>query len=76
MTDYTNRQFDMYIPDGDIEENVLQHHLVPSIILEVKAADNFLQSILMQSSAVLNQESSMERFQQKLCRVMSPLSIL
>ena len=42
MADYANRQFEVYIPDKDIEENVLENHPVPSNIQEVKSVDDFL----------------------------------
>ena len=47
IVDYANRQFNMYILDEDIEENILQNHPVPSNIQEMKVEDDVLQSTLM-----------------------------
>ena len=41
MIEYANRQFEMFILDVDIEENIVQHHPVLSDIQEVKALNTF-----------------------------------
>ena len=42
MAEYANQQFEVYMPDVDIEEGLLQHHTVPSITHRVKVVDDFL----------------------------------
>lgn len=72
MVDYVNRQFEVYILHVDIEESLLLHHLVPFNIQGVEVVDDCLRSILSQNSLVKSQDSSKDKFQQKVCDVMVP----
>ena len=42
IAEYANQQFEVYMPDVDIEESFLQHHSVSSITHKVKVVDDFL----------------------------------
>lgn len=77
MTIYAIRQMEMYLAEGNIQENILQNLPVPLNILEAKVVDvcialDDFQSILMQNSLVFKQDSSKARFQQKVCHVIGP----
>ena len=77
MTIYAIRQIEMYLAEGNIQENILQNLPVPLNILEAKVVDvcialDDFQSILMQNSLVFKQDSSKARFQQKVHHVICP----
>lgn len=42
MAEYANQQFEVYMPDVDIEESFLQHHSISSITHKVKVVYDFL----------------------------------
>ena len=67
---------EVYIPDVDIEECSLQNNPVSSHNQGVKVVDNFIRFILSQNSLFMIDDSSMEKFQQKLHAVVDPLSRL
>ena len=76
MVDYINRQFEVYVLHVDIEESFLLHHPVPFNIQGVKVVGDCLRFILSQNSLVMSQDSSMDKFQQKVCNVMGFVSRL
>ena len=75
MADYINHQFECFIPEKDVEENLLVL-LVPENVRGVKKLDDFVKSIMGQSAQILNQDATMEKFQQKILDVLGPLSRL
>ena len=76
MADYVNHQFEYFIPEKDVIENLLILQLVPENVWGVKKLDNFVKSIMGQSAQVLNQDVIMEKIQQKNLYVLGALSRL
>ena len=76
MADYVNHQFEYFIPEKDVIENLLILQLVPENVRSVKKLDNFVKSIMGQSAQVLNQDVIMEKIQQKNLYVLGALSRL
>ena len=75
MTDYVNHQFKYFIPEKDAEENLLLLQPVPENVRGVKKLDDFVKYddlIMGQSAQVLNQDATMEKFQQKILDVQGP----
>ena len=46
MADYSSHHFSSYIPDKDIEEQLLTENLVPLNLQQVKPLDDFIRSLL------------------------------
>ena len=65
MADYVNHQFECFIPEKDVEENLLTLQLVPENVNGVKNLDNFRKSIMWQSTQVLNQDVTMKNSNKK-----------
>ena len=76
MADYVNHQFEYFIPEKDVEENLLIQQPVPENVRGVKKLDDFVKSIMGQSAQVLNQDATMKKFQQKISDLLGPLSRL
>ena len=76
MADDVNHQFEYFIPEKDVIENLLILQLVPENVRGVKKLDNFVKSIMGQSAQVLNQDVIMEKIQQKNLYVLGALSRL
>ena len=76
MTDYVNHQLECFIPEKDVEENLLILQPVPENVRGVKKLGDFLKSILGQSAQVLNQDAIKTKFLQKILDVLGPLSRL
>ena len=76
MADYVNPQFECFIPEKDVEEILLILEPVPENVRGVKKLDDFVKSMMGQSAQVLNQDATMEKFQQKILDVLGPLSRL
>ena len=76
MAYYVNHQFKCFIPEKDVEESLLILQSVPENVKGVKKLDDFVKSIMGQSAQVLNQDGTMEKFQQKISDVLGPLSWL
>ena len=76
MEDYVNHQFECFIPEKDVEENLLILQSVPENVRGVKKLDDFVKSIMGQSAQVLNQDATIEKFQQKTLDALGPLSRL
>ena len=76
ITDYVNHQFECFIPEKDVEENLLVLQPVPEIVRGVKKLDDFVKSIMGQSAQVLNEDPTMKKLQQKILGVIGPLSRL
>ena len=72
MAEYANNHFNSYIPDKDIEEQLLTENPVPSNLQQVKPLDDFIRSFLS-SETVITSDHQMERFQGKIREVMGPL---
>ena len=66
MAEYANHHFNSYIPDKDIEEQLLTENPVPSNLQQVKPSQ----------TVVTTSDHQMERFQGKILEVMDPLSRL
>ena len=54
MADYVNHQFEYFIPEKDVEENLLIQQPVPENVRGVKKLDDFVKSVMGQSAQVLN----------------------
>ena len=65
MADYVNHQFECFIPEKDVEENLLTLQLVPENVNGVKNLDNFKKSIMWQSAQVLNQDGTTKNSNKK-----------
>ena len=76
MADYVNHQFECFIPEKDVEENLLILQPVPENVRGVKKLDDFVKSILGQSAQVLNQDTIKTKFLQKILDVLGPFSRL
>ena len=76
MADYVNHQFECFIPEKDVEENLLVLQPVPENVRGVKKLDDIVKSIMGQSAQILNQDATMEKFQQEILDVLGPLSRL
>ena len=76
MADYVNHQFEYFIPEKNVIENLLILQLVPENVRGVKKLDNFVKSIMGQRAQVLNQDVIMEKIQQKNLYVLGALSRL
>ena len=76
MADYVNQQFEYFILEKDLEENLLVLQPIPEYVRGVKKLDDFVKSIMGQSAQILNQDATMEKFQQKILDVLEPLSRL
>ena len=50
MADYVNHQFECFIPEKDVEENLLILQPVPENARSVKKLDDFVKSIVGQSA--------------------------
>ena len=73
MAEYANRHFNSYIPDKDIEEQLLTENPVPSNLQQVEPLDDFIRSLLP-SQTVTTSDHQMESFQGNILEVMGPLS--
>ena len=49
MAGYVNHQFEIFIPEKDVEENLLILQPVPVNVRGVKKLDNFVKSVMGQS---------------------------
>ena len=76
MADYVKHQFEGSISEKDVEQNLLILQSVPKNVRRVKKLDNFVKPIMGQSTQILNQDATTEKFQQKILVVMRPLSRL
>ena len=76
MADYVNHQFECFILEKDVEENLLVLQSVPENVRGIKKLDDFLKSIMGKSAQVPNQDATMEKFQQRILDVSGPLSML
>ena len=76
MANYVDHQFEYFIPEKDVVENLLILQPVPENVRGVTRLDDFVKSIMGQSVQVLNQDATMEKFQQKILDVLGPLSRL
>ena len=76
MADYANHQFQCFVQEKDVEENLLVLQPVPENVRGVKKLDDFVKSIMGQDAQVLKQDAIMEKFQQKILDVLGPLSRL
>ena len=76
MADYVNHQFEYFIPEKDVEENLLIQQPVPENVRDVKKLDDFVKSVMGQSAQVLNQDATMKGFQQKILDLVGHLSRL
>ena len=63
MTDYVNHQFKYFIPEENVEENLLILQPVPENVWGVQKLGDFVKSITGQSAQALNQDATMEKFQ-------------
>ena len=63
IADYVNSQFECFILEKAVEENLLKLQSVSENVRDVKKLGNFVKSIMVQSAQVLNQEVTMEKFQ-------------
>ena len=54
MSDYVNHQFEHFIPEKDVEENLLILQAVPENVRGVKKLGDFVKSVMRQSAQVLN----------------------
>ena len=75
MAEYANNHFNSYIPDKDIEEQLLTENPVLSNLQQVKPLDNFIGSLLS-SQTVMTSDHQMDRFQGKILEVIGPVSRL
>ena len=76
MADYVKHQFEWSISEKDVERNLLILQPVPENVRRVKKLDNFVKPIMGQSTQILNQDATTEKFQQKILVVMKPLTRL
>ena len=60
MADYVNHQFECFIPEEDVKENLVLQP-VPENVRGVKKLNDFVKSIMGQSAQVLNQDTTMEK---------------
>ena len=72
MADYVNHQIECFVPEKNVEENLLILQPVPENFRGVKKLDDFVKFIMGQSTQVLNQDATMEKFQQKILHVLGP----
>ena len=75
MAEYPNLHFNAYIPDKDVEEQLLTENPVSSNLQQVKPLDNFMRSLLP-SQTVTTSYHEMERFLEKIQAVIGHLSHL
>ena len=75
MAEYANHHFNSYVPDKDIEEQLLTENPVPSNLQQVRPLGDFIRSLLP-SQTVTTSDHQMERFQGKILQVMGPFSRL
>ena len=75
MAEYANHHFNSYIPDKDIEEQLLTENPVPSNLQQVKTLDYFIRSWLPSQTVTIS-DHQMEIFQGKILEVMGTLSCL
>ena len=47
MADYANPHYKNYIPDKDINQNILTENSVPSNLQEVPVLDDFVKTLLV-----------------------------
>ena len=66
MADYVNHQFECFILEKDVEENLLVLQPVPENVRGIKKLEDFVKSIMGKSAQVPNQDAAMEKFQQKI----------
>ena len=76
IADYANHQFECFIPEKDVGEYLLILQPAPENIRVVKKLDDFAKTIIMQSAQFLNQDTNIEKFQQKILHVLWPVSRL
>ena len=76
MADYVNHQFDYFIPEKNVEENLLILQPLPENVRGVKKLGDFVKSIMGQSAQVLNQDATIQKFQYKILDVLGSLSRL
>ena len=63
MTDYINHQFKCFIPEKDVEGNLLVLQPIPENVRDLRKLADFVKSIMGQSTQVPNQDAAMEKFQ-------------
>ena len=76
MADYVNHQFESFISEKNVEVNLLIQQHVPENVRGVKKLGDFVKFIMKQSTQVLTQDATMEKFQLKILDVLWSLSRL
>ena len=77
MKDYANLYFKNYIPDKDINENILVENSAQSNLQEVPALDDFVKmKTLLVSQTTITTDHQMGKFQKTFLQVIGPLSRL
>ena len=72
MADYVNHQIECFVPEKNVEENLLILQPVPENFRGVKKLDDILKFIMGHSAQVLNQGATMEKFKQNILHVLGP----
>ena len=74
MTEYVNHHFNAYIPDKNINEQLLTGNPIPLNLQQAKPLDDLIR-LLLPSQTITTSDHQMERFHGKILEVMSPLSL-
>ena len=71
MVDYANHQFKCFIPEKNVEDNLPILQPICKDVRSVKKLDDFLIHYGEEHTS-FNQDTTMERFQEKIWNVMRP----
>ena len=75
MADYANLQFNTYVPEADLEEDILEESPIPTNFNEPKKLDDFMKPYLAETPAIFT-DNTYEKIQKRIRQVMGPLARL
>ena len=78
MTSFANEHFELYLPDQELDSNILKENPVPDKVDQVKKLDDSDISILNNRrgsprNELINQDKVLEKIQVKITDIMRPL---
>ena len=73
---YILRQFHSFIPDAELEDNILKYNPIPSNVPPPAPLDDFLRGVLEENHKYLQMQEDklLQKMQQKVLYVLGPLS--
>ena len=73
---YILRQFHSFIPDAELEDNILKYNPIPSNVPPPAPLDEFLRGVLQKNHkySQMQEDKLLQKLQQKVLNILGPLS--